>query len=173
MGKNEENNIKQLIEELEVSFKEFDDEYLNLYFENSFDNSSIRSLPDHSLNIIDERKLVTEILSNPYSCAKNCQDFFTIDEIIDVRQNFRLMSCRDQRTFIIGKLQTFLGTSEYSLTARQKHLRVRKKYDYFINADRPVCRQMFLFYHGESIDRLKRRQKYLAEVGTLPLRTWE
>jgi hypothetical protein len=25
-----------------------------------------------------------------------------------------------------------------------------------------------LFYHGESVDRLKRRQKYLSEVGTLP-----
>jgi hypothetical protein len=27
---------------------------------------------------------------------------------------------------------------------------------------------MFLFYHGESLDRLKRRQKYLSETGTLP-----
>jgi len=31
-----------------------------------------------------------------------------------------------------------------------------------------VCRKFFLLYYGESLDRLKRKQKYLIETGTVP-----
>ena len=44
----------------------------------------------------------------------------------------------------------------------------RQKFDYRINTDRPVCRDVFLFYHGETLKRLKHLQKHLLEVGISP-----
>jgi len=55
--------------------------------------------------------------------------------------------------------------SDKSRSARQIKTRVRQKFDYHISIDRPVCREVFLFYYGESIDRLKRLQKHISEVG--------
>ena len=106
--------------------------------------------------------------STPCPCGQNCQQFFSVSEVLDAREDFRLMSWSEQHSFIVGKLQTFMRSSEHSVSARTSSRRDRQRFDYFINADRPVCRAMFLFYHGESIDRLKRRQKYLTEIGTLP-----
>jgi hypothetical protein len=161
------------IQDLEISIQEYEDEYLKPFVSErpaerrpSISNREYRKV-DITINVA-EREEVSRFLSDPCPCGQNCQQFFSVSEVLEARENFRLMSWSEQHSFIVGKLQTFMRSSEHSVSARRSRLRERKRFDYFINADRPVCRAMFLFYHGESIDRLKRRQKYLAEIGTLP-----
>jgi len=161
------------LQELEASFQELEEEYLKPFF---LEKSSHRSPPPAQIiderkilqNAVEERKTVTKCLSTACPCGANCERLFSASEVIEARENFRLMSWSEQHSFIIGKLQTFMRVAEQAVSARSSKLRERQKFDYFINADRPVCRTMFLFYHGESIDRLKRRQNYLLETGTLP-----
>jgi len=161
------------LQELKASFQDVEEEYLKPFFSAEPHRTSPpsaqiiderRALQD----AIEERNTVTQCLSTACLCGNNCQRLFSVSEVVEARENFGLMSWSEQHSFIIGKLQTFMRVSEKSVSARSRKLRERKKFDYFINADRPVCRAMFLFYHGESIDRLKRRQKYLIETGTLP-----
>ncbi|ETR66776.1 MAG: chaperonin [Candidatus Magnetoglobus multicellularis str. Araruama] len=107
-------------------------------------------------------------MSKPCGCGNDCQKKFTVSEIIDAREDFRQMSWAEQHSFIIGKLQSFIHSTAHSKSARTTQSRKRQRFDYCITADRPVCRKYFLLYYGESIDRLKRRQKYLIEIGTVP-----
>lgn len=161
------------IQDLEISIREYEDEYLKPFVseqpavsgpsDNRRESRKIDTTPD-----IVEREEVSRFLSTPCPCGQNCQQFFSVSEVLEAREDFRLMSWNEQHSFIVGKLQTFMRSSGHSVSARRSSLRERQKFDYFINADRPVCRTMFLFYHGESTDRLKRRQKYLTETGTLP-----
>jgi len=117
---------------------------------------------------LSERKKITKLLSKPCGCGNDCQKKFTVSEILDAREDFRQMSWAEQHSFIIGKLQSFIHGTGQSKSARTSQSRQRQRFDYCITADRPVCRKFFLLYYGESIDRLKRRQKYLIETGTVP-----
>ncbi len=172
MQKNKSKISDDTIKAFEISLQEYEDEYLKPFISDRPVGRSPSGRRE-SRNIdtakeIAERDEVTRFLSNPCPCGKDCQQFFCVGEVLEAREDFRLMSWREQHSFIVGKLQTFMRSSENSVSARKSSMRERQKFDYFINADRPVCRTMFLFYHGESLDRLKRRQKYLTEVGTLP-----
>ena len=118
--------------------------------------------------LLAERKKITRKLSKPCGCGNDCQKKFTVSEILDAREDFRQMSWREQHSFIIGKLQSFIHGSSESKSARAYKSRQRQRFDYRITADRPVCRNFFLLFYDESIDRLKRRQKYLIESGTIP-----
>lgn len=55
--------------------------------------------------------------------------------------------------------------SDKSRSARQIKTRIRQKFDSHISIDRPVCQNVFLFYYGETIARLKRLQKHKLESG--------
>ena len=162
----------QAIQDFEISLQEYEDEYLKPFFPDRLER--VPSATENESRKIDvtisiaEREEVSRFLSTPCSCGQNCEQFFSVSEVLEAREDFRLMSWNEQHSFIIGKLQTFMRSSEQSVSARKSSRRERQRFDYFINADRPVCRSMFLFYHGESLDRLKRRQKHLAEMGTLP-----
>lgn len=117
---------------------------------------------------LSERKKITKLLSKPCGCGNDCQKKFTVSEILDAREDFRQLSRAEQHSFIIGKLQSFIHGTGQSESARTSRSRQRQRFDYCITADRPVCRKFFLLYYGESIDRLKRLQKYLIETGTVP-----
>jgi hypothetical protein len=117
---------------------------------------------------LSERRKITKALSKPCGCGNDCQKKFTVSEILDAREDFRQMSWAEQHSFIIAKLQSFIHSAAQSKSARTSRSRQRQRFDYCITADRPVCRKFFLLYYGESIDRLKRRQKYLIEIGTMP-----
>ena len=117
---------------------------------------------------LSERKKITKLLSKSCGCGNDCQKKFTVSEILDAREDFRHMSWAERHSFIIGKLQSFIHGAVQSKSARISRSRQRQRFDYCITADRPVCRKFFLLYYGESIDRLKRRQKYLIEIGTVP-----
>lgn len=165
--------VEKDLPELEASFQELEEEYLKPFLSEGSGRKTI--LADQIIderkilqNAIGERKTVAEYLSTACPCGANCEKLFSVSEVIEARENFRLMSWSEQHSFIIGKLQAFMRVGAQAVSARSSKLRERQKFDYFINADRPVCRTMFLFYHGESIDRLKRRQNYLIETGTLP-----
>lgn len=115
-----------------------------------------------------ERKKITKALGKSCACGNDCQEKFTVSEILDAREDFRRMSRVERHSFIIGKLQSFINNSPESKSARTKQSRRRQRFEYCVTADRPVCRDFFLLYYGESIDRLKRIQKYLVEAGTIP-----
>ena len=55
-----------------------------------------------------------------------------------------------------------------ALSGRVLKSRIRKKFAYQINADRPVCQETFLFYYGETLWRLKSLQKHLQTRGITP-----
>ena len=118
--------------------------------------------------LLAERKKIAKALGKPCGCGGDCQSKFTVSEILDAREDFRGMSWPERHSFIIGKLQSFMRDSPDSKSARAYRARRRQRFDYRITADRPVCRNFFLFYYGESIDRLKRIQRYLIESGTIP-----
>lgn len=162
------------IRDFEIALEEFEEEYLGPVLSESSGrrpaDSTARAQredPDPH-RMAEERELISRFLATPCPCGSNCQGQFSVSELLESRENFRLMSWTEQHSFIVGKLQTFMRVSKHAVSARATRMRERAKYDYYVNADRPVCRETFLFYHGESIDRLKRRQKYLSEVGTLP-----
>ena len=161
-------------DDLTVSLKEMEDEYLSPFLldeMNVQNKETPRRIPEKTTKRVpaDEKKLVSEFLSTPCPCGEDCGRLFSVAEVCAARENFRSMAWREQHSFIVGILQTFQRSSERSTSARSIRLRERQKFDYYINADRPVCRTMFLFYHGETLDRLKRRQKHLVERGTTPL----
>ena len=171
--KSEKNHLDERLLNLEISFQELEQEYLRPFLSDKPNEIVLSSAPQEieassPTSPAEEKRLISQFLSTPCPCGENCQRLFTVSEVIESRENFRLMSWNEKHSFIIGKLQTFIRVSNQSVSARTTKLRERQKFDYFINADRPVCRTVFLFYHGESIDRLKRHQKYLREIGTLP-----
>lgn len=118
--------------------------------------------------LLAERRRITKTLSKSCGCGDNCQNMFTVSEILDAREDYRRMSRAERHSFIIGKLQAFIHNTPESKSARVRQARRRQRFDYRVTADRPVCRNFFLLYYGESIDRLKRIQRYLVEAGTLP-----
>lgn len=154
--------------------KELEDEYLGPFISREFrGNKGVGSEIDETRGFTEterlaERKKIDKALSRPCGCGSNCQEKFTVSEILDAREDFRQMSREERHSFIIGKLQSFIHSSTDSKSARVYQSRQRQRFDYRVTSDRPVCRDFFLLYYGESIDRLKRIQKYLSEVGTIP-----
>ena len=124
------------IQDLEVSLQEYEDEYLKPFVSDrptgrvpSVDESESRKI-DKTFNIA-EREEVARFLSTPCPCGQNCQQFFSVSEVIDAREDFRLMSWNEQHSFIVGKLQTFMRSSEHSVSARRSSRRERQRFDYF------------------------------------------
>ncbi len=163
-----------LPKELVKIFHEIDKEYLNPFMKPEKENSSnnfVHLNQIHNNNEVEYEKIelqrVKTFLSQPCFCGNGCQKLFNEKEVVKARENFRSMSWNEQHCFIIGQLQTFQRKSSKSKSARTTKLRERQKFNYFINADRPVCRTMFLFFHGETLERLKRCQRSLIQVGTI------
>lgn len=117
---------------------------------------------------VREQKLISDFLATPCRCGKNCQLQFTSEELFDSRASFRSFSWDERNCAILYQLRSFQRTCKHANTGRSTKERKRQKFDYRINSDRPVCRDVFLFYHGETLKRLKHLQKHLIEVGTSP-----
>lgn len=146
-------------EELTKVFQEFDDEFGQPQPDISDSFRSLRSP-------VEDRQKVEAFLGKSCSCGKNCQAIFSVEEILDAREDFNSLSFHYKNCFILAQLRSFMHIFQDAKTGRVFKERKRQRFDYRINADRPVCREMFLFYHGETIRRLKYLQKYLVEVGT-------
>jgi len=162
-----------LPKELLKPFQDVEEEYLAPFIRATTSRPGTKQAEDGSRGfsekeLLAERKKIAKALTRPCGCGNDCQRKFTVSEVVDSRENFRQMSWDEQHSFMIGKLQSFLHDSLEAQSGRASKSRERQRYDYCITADRPVCRNFFLMYYGESLDRLKRRQRYLIETGTVP-----
>ncbi len=145
----------EALQAFEISLQEYEDEYLKPFLSEPPVGRAPSSAGRGFRNVgttheVAEREEVSRFLSAPCPCGQNCQQFFSVSEVLEACENFRVMSWSEQHSVIVGKLQTFMRSSEHSVSARRSSLRERQRFDDFINADRPVCRTMCLCYHGES-----------------------
>ena len=115
-----------------------------------------------------EMAVIEQFLGTPCSCGRNCQAQFSAEEVADARKDFRLLSLAERNSSLLFQLRSFSRASEVSQSARSIYQRQRQRFDYRINADRLVCREVFLFLHDETHKRLKRLQAHLLEHGTVP-----
>lgn len=141
---------------------------LDEYFASGIKSDRSNDIKVPEIDLEEELRLVSSFIERPCSCFNNCQKQFTISELLESRENFRWLSLFEKNGSILSQLNTVIISSKKAQSGRQITDRKRQKFNYQINSDRPVCREVFLFYHGESIKRLKHLQKHLIEVGTLP-----
>jgi hypothetical protein len=121
-------------------------------------------------NVEDEEKLVASFLETPCPCSHNCQQHLTYDEVMKNRAFFRSLEKHQRNLILLVQLQSLASHSAYSTSARSKKRRTRKRFEYRISSDRPVCKAVFLFYYGETSKRLERLQSYVSGEGlTLPI----
>ena len=137
--------------ELLKSFRDVEEEYLGPFISGQVNLHTtvrreqvyvVKGLSERER--LSERKKITKLLSKPCGCGNDCQEKFTVSEILDSREDFRQMSWAEQHSFIIGKLQSFIHGTVQSKSARTSQSRQRQRFDYCITADRPVCRKFFL-----------------------------
>lgn len=148
------------------------EELLDEYFHDDEDSKSLeneraelnKNLPS-SFDSDDEYTLIKDFLVSSCSCGRLCKESLSFDEIAKSRKEFNSLSWIEKNTFMLSQLTTFIRHSDKSYSARQTKSRVRQKFDYHISIDRAVCKEVFLFYYGETNERLKRLQKHRLEVG--------
>lgn len=147
-------------------FEELLDEYLYEETEtlNADQAEPIPSV-DRSNGNNNELSLIKDFLASPCLCGNACKGSLSFNEVSKSRKEFRSLSWAEKNAFMLSQLTTFMRWSDKSRSARQVKFRVRQKFYYCISIDRPVCKEVFLFYYGETIDRLKRLQKHRSEVG--------
>ncbi len=157
----------QIGQQITKVFGELIDEYLdkNEHDSESDDQPVNPKSPSKSLDRVKEQALISDFLSSPCACGKACKDHLNFNEIAKARKDFQSLSWVEKNAFMLSQLQIFARHSEQSHSARQVRARVRQKFDYHISIDRPVCKEVFLFYYGETTERLKRLQKQKIEVG--------
>jgi len=124
-------------------------------------NNSTNNI-DPKFNIKEEEELVASFLKKPCSCSLNCQAQLNQDEVISNRAFFRSLEKEQRNYILLVQLKSLLSHSEYSTSARSKKNRERKKFNYRISIDRPVCKTVFLFYFGETSKRLDRLKSYVS-----------
>ena len=154
--------------ELTAAFEELLEEYLAPQIELPAENNSLREEKTLKFNEKTERKRISTFLSTPCSCKKNCKKQISVEEVFYARASFQMLTKNEQNCFILGQLRVCLLFTEIARSGRYDTTRKRQKYNYRISADRPVCREVFLFYHGETSKRLRRLQKHLAQNGIVP-----
>lgn len=160
-------NRSKISQQITKVFEELVDEYLGKNkYNNDIDDQPIKAkLPNNTFDSAKEQVLIKAFLDSPCSCEKACKENLDFDEIATAREAFRSLSRLEKNTFMLSQLQVFARYSDQSRSARQIKTRIRQKFDYHISIDRPVCREVFLFYYGETIERLKRLQKHKLNVG--------
>ena len=115
-----------------------------------------------------EGKIVTSFLNTPCPCTKNCQKQLSKNEVINHRLFFRSLGKKERNYILLTQLKTLLSHSNYAISGRSKKNRERKKFDYRISLDRPVCKTVFLFYYGETSKRLERLKDHVSEENITP-----
>jgi hypothetical protein len=157
-------------EKLTKIFTNFLEEYVipARRFSANYDTQVMAEYKTEKIDRNKEQALVENFLVTPCSCGKNCQDQFSKEELIDSRDDFRSLTRSQRGCSILAQLRSFQRSSDQVKSARMTQKRTRQKFDYRINADRFICRDVFVFYHGISLRRLKYLQKHLINVGTSP-----
>ncbi len=135
------------------------EDLLSEYFAADFFHQSDPNTREWSpADVVDEkleRRRISDFLSTPCSCGRNCQSQFFAEEVFRFRADFRLMSWESKNSFILSQLRSAMRSSTHAVSGRKEKPRARQRFEYRISLDREVCREVFLFYHGETIRRLK------------------
>ena len=117
---------------------------------------------DQKFDFKKEKEAIASFLKTPCPCSKNCQARLNKDEVVSNRAFFRSLKKNERNYILLSQLKSLLSHSEYSVSARSKKKRERKKFDYRIDIDRPVCKAVFLFYYGETSKRLDRLKDHVS-----------
>lgn len=144
------------------------DEYLKIDLISLFQNEKAENLIDNDVQSQAETEAIHNFLSTECPCGKDCQKAFSEKELKSTRAQFRTLSLSEKNCYILAQLRVLSKYSPETYSGRAKAIRKRQKFEYRINLDRPVCRDAFLFYHGETIARLKRLQECLEEAPINP-----
>lgn len=112
-----------------------------------------------------EKQAIETFLTKGCGCKNNCHKLFTAEELLKARTKVHSYSWDEKNYYLLGQLYSFLRYSNLSTSGRTQTKRKQQTFEYRINIDRPVCRDAFLFYYGETIKRLKRIQKHLFSNG--------
>ena len=115
-----------------------------------------------------DRTAVRDFLQAPCGCGRNCTSQITEEELLNSRHDFGMLSWREKNCVVLSQLQAFQDAAPVARSARASKVRERQKFHYQLSFNRPVCRQVFLFYHGETPRRLESLQRHLRLVGTIP-----
>jgi len=165
-------NVNLYVREVNTLFEEL----LENYFYNNNDiTESIDLINNHEtgpddFNLKEEEEVVAAFLAKPCPCSQNCQKKLNYDEVISNRALFRSLEKKVKNMILLIQLKTQLSHSEFSISARSKKTRKRKKFDYRISIDRPVCKAVFLFYYGETSKRLERLKSHInPKLVTVPI----
>ena len=161
------NNKSKIGQRITKVFEELVDEYLGKNKPNSNPDSQLTKakLPHDKFDGQKEKALIKAFLASPCSCGKACKEHLDFDEVANAREAFRSLNWIEKNTFMLSQLHVLARHSEQSRSARQIKTRVRQKFDVHVSIERPVCREVFLFYYGETVERLKRLQKNKLNTG--------
>ncbi len=108
-------------DELTKVFQELDEEFGQLY-------SHINDLRNDQYEPEKEWKKIEEFLSKPCVCGKNCQEKFSIDEILYAREDFKSLSWNEKNCFMLAQLRTFRHISQDAKSGRIIKERQRERY---------------------------------------------
>jgi len=158
--------------EVTRAFQELLEEYV-MDLHGSSPSDSSPSVPSHHTETVEidpgkERRRIEAFLRQPCPCGRNCQSQFEPGEVFEARAAFRSLTKSEQNCFILAQLRSAARSTGIARSGRTTTARERQKFEYRVNADRPVCRDVFLFWHGETQKRLKRLQHHLAQYGIRP-----
>ncbi len=157
--------LPTFVREVNSAFEYLLEEY---YSESSDITKTLDQLNDINnvsteFNFKEEEKRVTSFLNTPCPCTQNCQKQLNKNEVINHRAFFRSLEKKERNFILLAQLKTLLCHSNYATSARSTKTRERKKFDYRISIDRPVCKTVFLFYYGETSKRLDRLKSHVSE----------
>jgi hypothetical protein len=153
------------------------EELLNEYFDPDYhfpaeeeENTKEPKASDDNATLTIETHCISDFLKTECTCGSHCQRLFTFEELQGSRHQFRGLTTSEKNCFILSQLTGFSRHSPWSFSSRTILPRQRQKFEYRINIDRPVCKNTFLFYYGETNQRLKRLQKnFLLRGIALPI----
>ncbi len=164
--------IHSYVREVNALFEDLLEEYCNENHDitESADQISNHGIDADEFNLKEEEKAVANFLAKPCPCSRNCQKKLNYDELISNRTFFRSLEKNVKNMILLIQLKSLLSHSEHSVSARSKKTRKRKKFDYRIGIDRPVCKPVFLFYYGETSKRLDRLRSHVSQKSvTVPV----
>lgn len=161
-------NSLTLTQELNVIFSKLLNEYSSQVSHFSLSRKEAQKNIAPALNAKEEKKSVDEFLTMGCGCKNSCYMLFSSEELLANRAKVASYTASEKNCYLLGQLQACSRSSEWTQHSNLTSLRKHQTFEYRINIDRPVCRQTFLFYYGETIKRLKRLQKHFLNSGNQP-----
>jgi hypothetical protein len=65
-----------------------------------------------AVNLEEEQKRVSNFIERPCYCGKNCQEQFSVSEILESRANFRWLSRHEKNCYILSQLNAWLKSAK-------------------------------------------------------------